>query len=594
MPEVLAFHFFFLLFSQLLQLVLAGNGNGTLGSCPCSFDCGNLGEIRFPFTSTNRTDCGVLAIHGCDDPTAAKSVQLDYTAAAIRWPDVVSVNGSTIIIKNNELQNDLRSRNCEIFSNAPRNLSACSRIQLPVKDKGDSNDPFTFLTAEFPIEVQTSDVYAKSCLNESSEGLLYSNGNQDKAKHRRVWKLALGIGIPGTVVLMVILWFFQQRYAPPDDESDAYDEPDPQSSSGNFGVPVFSYKELKEATQNFDPNRELGNGGYGTVYYGKLRDGREVAVKCLYEHNYRRVEQFMNEIEILRRLRHRNLVSLYGCTSHHSCELLLVYEYNPNGTVASHLYGDLAKPGILPWPIRMNIAIETASALAYLHASGIIHRDVKTNNILLDNNFCVKVADFGLSRLFPLDVTHVSTSPQGTPGYVDPEYYRCYQLTDKSDVYSFGVVLIELLSSMSPVDLERKRDEVNLSDLAVKKIQNGAFTELVDPSLGFDVDTEVRRMINSMAELAFQCLQWDKELRPSMNEVLEALMRIKSGKDKLTHEEEEDAHGAGMMDGNMHPPSPRSPDCDEVGLLKITELSTSPNSVTHKWDSATTTPNFSG
>lgn len=156
----------------------------------------------------------------------------------------------------------------------------------------------------------------------------------------------------------------------------------------------------------------------------------------------------MNEVEILTRLRHKNLVSLCGCTSQHSRELLLVYEYIPNGTVADHLHGDKAKPGSLPWPVRMSIAIETANALAYLHVSGIIHRDVKTTNILLDSNFCVKVADFGLSRLFPIDATHISTAPQGTPGYVDPEYHQCYQLTEKSDVYSFGVVLIELVSSM--------------------------------------------------------------------------------------------------------------------------------------------------
>ncbi|XP_028095217.1 LEAF RUST 10 DISEASE-RESISTANCE LOCUS RECEPTOR-LIKE PROTEIN KINASE-like 1.1 [Camellia sinensis] len=208
----------------------------------------------------------------------------------------------------------------------------------------------------------------------------------------------------------------------------------------------------------------------------------------------------MNEIQILTSLRHPNLVTLYGCTSHLSQELLLVYEYIPNGTVADHLRGDRANVGSLTWPIRMNIAIETASALAYLHASDIIHRDIKTNNILLDNNFCVKVADFGLSKLFPNDVTHVSTGPQGTPGYVDPEYHQCYQLTDKSDVYSFGVVLVELISSMPAVDITRHKQDINLSILAINRIQNSTLDELVDPTLGFKSDSSIERMITWVAE----------------------------------------------------------------------------------------------
>ncbi|XP_052293974.1 LEAF RUST 10 DISEASE-RESISTANCE LOCUS RECEPTOR-LIKE PROTEIN KINASE-like 1.2 isoform X2 [Citrus sinensis] len=309
---------------------------------------------------------------------------------------------------------------------------------------------------------------------------------------------------------------------------------------GNYhGVQVFSYGELEEATNYFDSARELGDGGFGTVYYGELQDGRAVAVKRLYENNYKRVEQFMNEVDILARLRHKNLVSLYGCTSRHSRELLLVYEFISNGTVADHLHGERAKPGALPWPTRLKIAIETASALTYLHASDIIHRDVKTNNILLDNNFCVKVADFGLSRLFPNHVTHVSTAPQGTPGYVDPEYHQCYQLTDKSDVFSFGVVLIELISSMPAVDITRHRHEINLSNLAINKIQNKALHELVDQTLGYESDNKVRRTINAVAELAFQCLQSEKDLRPYMVDVLDALRDIESDgyDDKKTHEE---------------------------------------------------------
>uniref|UniRef100_A0A2N9FLH2 Protein kinase domain-containing protein n=1 Tax=Fagus sylvatica TaxID=28930 RepID=A0A2N9FLH2_FAGSY len=348
--------------------------------------------------------------------------------------------------------------------------------------------------------------------------------------------------------------------------------PQDQKWSVYFGVPVFSYSELLEATKNFDIEKELGDGGFGTVYHGKLSDGREVAVKRLYEHNYRRVQQFMNEVKILTCLHHKNLVSLYGCTSCHSRELLLVYEYVPNGTVADHIHGNRATSGSLTWPTRMRIAIETASALAYLHASDIIHRDVKTNNILLDVNFCVKVADFGLSRLFPNDVTHVSTAPQGTPGYVDPEYHQCYQLTSKSDVYSFGVVLIELISSLLAVDIARQRHEINLANLAINKIQMCAFHELIDPHLGFESDNEVNRMTISVAELAFQCIQQDKEMRPSMDEVLEALKKIQSGED--APEDRENAY-------------------DVAGILNV-QLPASPNVVTDNWTSNSTTPNVSG
>ncbi|KAL5726526.1 non-specific serine/threonine protein kinase [Ranunculus cassubicifolius] len=278
----------------------------------------------------------------------------------------------------------------------------------------------------------------------------------------------------------------------------------------------------------------------------------------------------MNEIEILSLLRHQNLVSLYGCTSRHSRELLLVYEYVPNGTIADHIHGDRAKENLLTWPIRMSIAIESADALAYLHASEIIHRDVKSNNILLDNNFHVKVADFGLSRLFPTDVTHVSTAPQGTPGYVDPEYYQCYQLNDKSDVYSFGVVLIELISSKPAVDISRHRHEINLANMAINRIQQRALHELVDPNLGYETDYEVRNMITLVAELAFRCLQQEKDMRPSMTEVLEILRGIAS--DTKNNIDDMDTSTAARLLEHSQP--------------------LSPDAVTDKW--RTSTPNTSG
>ncbi|KAK8969791.1 putative serine/threonine-protein kinase [Platanthera guangdongensis] len=337
---------------------------------------------------------------------------------------------------------------------------------------------------------------------------------------------------------------------------------------------IFSYDELYKATNSFDTAMEIGDGGFGTVYRGKLRDGRDVAVKRLYESNIKRVEQFANEIVILSRLRHQNLVSLYGCTSPRSRELILVYEFVSNGTVADHLHGERSQEGLLTWQLRLSIAVETATALAYLHAVDppIIHRDVKTGNILLDAEFHVKIADFGLSRLFPPDgAAYISTAPQGTPGYLDPEYHQSYQLTDKSDVYSFGVVLAELITSKPAVDLGRNRLEINLSTMALNRIQNGNLDELMDRKLGFDSDRETNRMMRLVGELAFQCLQVDREMRPPIKEVLEVLKGIKN-RSFVKHSGELAECTAGKA--NEKRPS-------------------SPDSVMEKWMSWSQTPNSS-
>ncbi|XP_071739102.1 LEAF RUST 10 DISEASE-RESISTANCEUS RECEPTOR-LIKE PROTEIN KINASE-like 1.4 [Rutidosis leptorrhynchoides] len=331
-------------------------------------------------------------------------------------------------------------------------------------------------------------------------------------------------------------------------------------NSTYFGTRVFTYNELEQATDGFDDSKELGDGGFGTVYYGKLIDGREVAVKRLYENSFKRVEQFLNEVEILTMLNHENLVKFYGCTSRRSRELLLVYEYIANGTVADHLHGKLSNTSTLSWTLRLKIAIETAEALSYLHDSDIIHRDVKTCNILLENNFRVKVADFGLSRLFPINVTHVSTAPQGTPGYVDPEYYQCYRLTDKSDVYSFGVVLMELLSSLQAVDTRRHRHDINLANMAIDRIQNRKLGEFVDKRIGFESDGLVRRMVTLVAELGFRCLQSEKDMRPTMKEVVEILKGIENDESNVQKPEVVDM----VVGGGSNQPSSDSGGIDKM------------------------------
>ncbi|MBA0697043.1 hypothetical protein Goari_003552, partial [Gossypium aridum] len=301
------------------------------------------------------------------------------------------------------------------------------------------------------------------------------------------------------------------------------------ANNGGKAAKVFTGKEIKKATNNFSKDRILGAGGYGEVYKGILDDGTPVAVKCAKLGNTKGTDQVLNEVRILCQVNHRSLVGLLGCCVELD-QPIMVYEFIENGNLLDHLQSpNINDRGLLTWTRRLQIARDTAEGLAYLHFSAvppIYHRDVKSSNILLDVKHNAKVSDFGLSRLAHTDMSHVSTCAQGTLGYLDPEYYRNYQLTDKSDVYSFGVVLLELLTSQKAIDFNRDADDVNLAIYVKRMTDEEKLMDVIDPILKekaspLEIDT-----MKALGFLALSCLEERRQNRPSMKEVTEEIEYI--------------------------------------------------------------------
>ncbi|XP_024515519.1 LRR receptor-like serine/threonine-protein kinase IOS1 [Selaginella moellendorffii] len=289
--------------------------------------------------------------------------------------------------------------------------------------------------------------------------------------------------------------------------------------SPNSNTKIFSYKAVVEATNNF--KRVLGEGSFGPVYYGCLSNGVEVAVKVLSSTSKQGYQEFNTEIDILSVVHHRNLVSFLGYCDHGS-KLILLYEFLSNGTLKKHLYGKPSCP-TLSWKSRLQIALDAAQGLEYLHTScnlHIIHRDIKTTNILLSSAMVAKVTDFGLSKLYDKNNTsHVSTIVKGTPGYLDPEYHSYSRLTEKSDVYSFGVVLFEIICGREPINLTLPEEQVVLSKWACKELEKGNLQNIIDPKLlGYK-----EQVAWKVLELAMNCVEHRSERRPNMNTVVNEL-----------------------------------------------------------------------
>ncbi|XP_058212206.1 wall-associated receptor kinase 1-like [Rhododendron vialii] len=310
--------------------------------------------------------------------------------------------------------------------------------------------------------------------------------------------------------------------------------------SADQSTKFFTAEELKKVTNNYAKDRILGQGGYGVVYKGILPDQCVVAIKKSKVMDVSQVEQFINELLILTQVNHRNVVKVLGCCFESEVPEL-VYEYISNGTLYQHIHKTLSW---LTLDHRLRIAIEAASALSYLHSAAsipIIHRDIKSANILLDSNYVAKIADFGASRLVPLDQTQVSTLVQGTIGYLDPEYLQSSQLTEKSDVYSFGVVLAELLTGKNPICLERSERERNLATYFILSMKENRLSQIWEPRVAREGTSE---QLQAIAELVKRCLCLKSEERPLMKEVVMELEHLRKYRkdpwvNQQSHEESE-------------------------------------------------------
>ncbi|KAH1100767.1 hypothetical protein GLYMA_13G104300v4 [Glycine max] len=300
---------------------------------------------------------------------------------------------------------------------------------------------------------------------------------------------------------------------------------------------TFSTNDIKKATDDFHASRILGEGGFGLVYSGILEDGTKVAVKVLKREDHHGDREFLAEVEMLSRLHHRNLVKLIGICIENSFRSL-VYELVPNGSVESYLHGVDRGNSPLDWGARMKIALGAARGLAYLHEDSsprVIHRDFKSSNILLEDDFTPKVSDFGLARTATDEENkHISTRVMGTFGYVAPEYAMTGHLLVKSDVYSYGVVLLELLTGRKPVDMSQAPGQENLVAWARPLLTSKEGCEaMIDQSLGTDVPFD---SVAKVAAIASMCVQPEVSNRPFMSEVVQALKLVCSECDEAKEE----------------------------------------------------------
>ncbi|KFK30060.1 hypothetical protein AALP_AA7G211600 [Arabis alpina] len=285
----------------------------------------------------------------------------------------------------------------------------------------------------------------------------------------------------------------------------------------------YSLKDLEIATRGFSDENVIGEGGYGIVYKADFSNGSVAAVKNLLNNKGQAEKEFKVEVEAIGKVRHKNLVGLMGYCAD-SSQRMLVYEYIDNGNLEQWLHGEVGPVSPLTWDIRMKIAIGTAKGLAYLHEGlepKVVHRDVKSSNILLDRKWNAKVSDFGLAKLLGSETSYVTTRVMGTFGYVSPEYASTGMLNECSDVYSFGVLLMEIITGRSPVDYSRPPGEMNLVDWFKGMVASRRGEEVIDPKIKNPPPPP--RALKRALLVCLRCIDLDATKRPKMGQIIHML-----------------------------------------------------------------------
>ncbi|KAG5077482.1 hypothetical protein JHK82_056177 [Glycine max] len=579
-----------LLFCGLMPLVLAA---GNQAECPPSFPCGYLDNISFPFTLTERPDCGLLPISNCDDRLKPKMIQLHKNGLwfpLVRVAQLFSSPTTSLTafqFRDTNLYHLLQNESCEAFRNnytlpfphsfhfasfhiqyrttlfrcnrsfhvsPPTNMynytkcpeydlyynhiitaaedassRACTKVLLPIKDAPDANNPFTFATADILTKVELTDECAAchyrrggQCQLDSREIFFCATANSIAGRRSWIVKMILGLGLAVTIaLLLVMVKIYHTRWKkqnPTNQQIRIFLE-----REGPLQTKRYDYSEIKKVTNSF--RNKLGQGGFGSVYKGKLPDGRYVAVKILSELKDNG-EDFINEVATISRTSHINIVNLLGFCCEGS-KRALVYEFMSNGSLEKFIFEEnvIKTDRQLDCQTIYHIAIGVARGLEYLHQgcnTRILHFDIKPHNILLDENFNPKISDFGLAKICTRKESMISIfGARGTAGYIAPEVFsrNFGTVSHKSDVYSYGMMILEMVGRRKNIKTEVNcSSEIYFPDWIYNRLESNE--ELGLQNIRNESDD---KLVRKMTIVGLWCIQTHPSTRPAISKVLEML-----------------------------------------------------------------------